>query len=54
MKYIAAIIGLFIWVLATILITMTLFGIIIFILEDDYGKNYWFGIANKLLKVFEN
>jgi len=49
MKYIAAIIGLMAWMACTILLAITMLGIIVVFFVEEYWE-----IPSKLLKVFEN
>lgn len=48
MKYFAAVLGLLVWGILTIILSITIIGLVA-IVDNDYLK-----IPHKLLKVFEN
>jgi len=48
MKYFAITIVLVVWLLATVLLSITIVGIIVFMIEDDNNEIYWFNFALNL------
>jgi len=54
MKYLIITILFILWIFATIILCLSLFGIIIFDFEDNNDDTYWFKIGSRLLnKIIE-
>lgn len=49
MKYFAAILGLFFWLITTVILALSVIGLLVVILIDDYNE-----IPTRLLKVFNS
>lgn len=51
MKYICLTLVIILWLLFTFLLTVTILGVTVILLEDKSEKSYWFNYLDKLIEA---
>ena len=54
MKYISLTLLNIFWMLSTLLLAITFIGVLVFYIEDENGKIYWFVYGRKLLDAMSD
>lgn len=54
MKYLTLTFLITLWIVSTIILGISIIGIVVFTIEDESGGIYWFAYGQKLLDKFNN